>query len=734
MTQRYQVEALLRPAVENWSALSAFSMAGILTGLHAWLFLPRPVALSGGIFFSAYGLWRLRQGRKILRYRRRLWQQPRFTVPRDRVPVSDHQLYVGRGFRWQARHTQRLRDCLNPDNARFFREPRRQALSRRLAVALDRPGRRRIGRLLLSDHPCNPLRPLPPVGGRPEIHGVGMWEGERNLFAPIGDRVGHTLVLGTTRVGKTRLAEILITQDIRRGDTVIVFDPKGDAELLLSMYTACHDSGRLEKFHIFHLAYPEHSDRYNPIGSYSRITEVANRIANALPGEGNSSAFREFGWRFTNIIAQALQVLEERPSYRTILTHVSNIDNLLIRYGCYWLARNGPANWDELIARTEYGLTGPRDDPDRPSVPNLTNAERSRDIEAVCVARVLKETMQSRNNHDPVAEGLLSAFTYDRAYFDKIVSSLGPFLEKLTTGDVAALFNPDHGDLGAGHVFDWESVIRNNRIVYVGLAALQDVTVASAVGNAMFSDLTSVAGKFYARDPDADIPHGLPPEKLKPISLHADEFNELIGDEFIPMLNKAGGAGFQVTAYTQTLSDVEARIGSKAKARQVEGNFNTLVMLRVRSAETAELLTDMLPPVQVSQLMTVSTATHSTDPGSDKHFGSQVQDRVSTSDVPMLQPGDLTRLPKGHAFLLMQGGQLYKLRIPLPAAGRKPVPEGILQLINLMRRPAAVTAIGQDRWWTANMPPDRQVAEDIRGMLETGVPNSADVPDSGVAA
>jgi hypothetical protein len=29
-------------------------------------------------------------------------------------------------------------------------------------------------------------------------------------------------VLGTTRVGKTRLAEIFITQDIRRGDTVIV--------------------------------------------------------------------------------------------------------------------------------------------------------------------------------------------------------------------------------------------------------------------------------------------------------------------------------------------------------------------------------------------------------------------------------------------------------------------------------------------------------------------------------
>ncbi len=57
--------------------------------------------------------------------------------------------------------------------------------------------------------------------------------------------------------------------------------------------------------------------------------------------------------------------------------------------------------------------------------------------------------------------------------------------------------------------------------------------------------------------------------------IHADQFNELFGDEFIPLLNKAGGAGFQVSAYTQTCSDVEARIGSLAEAGQIAGNFNT---------------------------------------------------------------------------------------------------------------------------------------------------------------
>ncbi len=88
-------------------------------------------------------------------------------------------------------------------------------------------------KLFHNNNFINPYKPLPPVGGNPVLHAVGMLEGERDIYESLGERVGHKLVLGTTRVGKTRLAEIFITQDIRRGDTVIVFDPKGDADLML---------------------------------------------------------------------------------------------------------------------------------------------------------------------------------------------------------------------------------------------------------------------------------------------------------------------------------------------------------------------------------------------------------------------------------------------------------------------------------------------------------------------
>ena len=135
----------------------------------------------------------------------------------------------------------------------------------------------------------------------------------------------------------------------------------------------------------------------------------------------------------------------------------------------------------------------------------------------------------------------------------------------------------------------------------------------------------------------------------------------------MPLLNKAGGAGFQVTAYTQTWSDVEARIGSRAKAGQVAGNFNTLLMLRVKELDTAAMLTEQLPRVEVFTLMSVSGVDDSSDPGSGVDFKSRNEDRISVSEVPMLTAADMVTLPKGQAFALLEGGQLWKIRMPLPS-------------------------------------------------------------------
>ena len=67
--------------------------------------------------------------------------------------------------------------------------------------------------------------------------------------------------------------------------------------------------------------------------------------------------------------------------------------------------------------------------------------------------------------------------------------------------------------------------------------------------------------------------------------------------------------------------------------------------------------------------MSVSGVDDSSDPGSGVDFKSRNEDRISVSEVPMLTPAELITLPKGQAFALLEGGQLWKIRMPLPADG-----------------------------------------------------------------
>ena len=682
---RHPVEALLRPPVELWSAVVALATAGIAV-LAPWaLMMPPGVAYGAAGVLALLGIVRGRQAWRVLTYQRNLRRLPTYRLRAGQMPVSRRKLFLGRGFRWTQKHTQRLRDTIRPEVQRYVQPGPLYHWARRKEVAWEAtPILSWLAAGLHSRAWWNPLRPLPPVGGKPALHAVE--PDEQDVWMDIGERVGHTLVLGTTRVGKTRLAEILITQDIRRGDVVIVFDPKGDADLLRRVYAEAKRAGRADDFYLFHLGYPEVSARYNAIGSFSRITEVATRIANQLPSEGNSAAFKEFAWRFVNIIARALVALGRRPDYQQVRRYINDIEPLFVEYARKHLRENGEAGWEADVAEVAAN-TKER---------NLPAALRGRHPDAVALMRYLKE----QDRYDPVLDGLVSAFKYDKTYFDKIVSSVGPLMEKLTTGKIAELISPDYLDTDDNRpIFEWLEVIRRKGIVYVGLDALTDTTVASAVGNSMFADLVSVAGHIYKHgieDP-ADGPTLTDgPAKMPTISLHADEFNELIGDEFVPLLNKAGGAGFQVTAYTQTWSDVEARIGNRAKAGQVAGNFNTLLMLRVKELATAEMLTDQLPKVEVFTLMSVSGVDDSSDPTSGVDFKSRNEDRISVSEVPMLTPAELVALPKGQAFALLEGGQLWKLRMPLPDASKDRVmPESLAAVANEMER----TYITNDQWY-----------------------------------
>ena len=537
MARNHALDTLLRPAVELYTVQVCLAMA-FLCVFAPWAVALTPLfGLITAVAFLGFGIYRLRQALRVLRYRRNIRRLSFYSMTSKEIPVSNERLFVGKGFRWEQKHTQRLVDTYLPQYAPYVEPSEWTNKARRLEARLEFAPfpLTLLAKATAWDNAANPFRPLPPVGGLPRLHGIE--PEEHDVTLPLGERVGHTIVLGTTRVGKTRLAELFITQDIRRKrrgqhEVVIVFDPKGDADLLKRMYVECERAGRANEFYVFHLGWPDHSARYNAVGRFGRISEVATRVAGQLSSEGNSAAFKEFAWRFVNIIARALVALGRRPDYLQIQQHVINIEGLFLEYAQKYFDEHDSKAWEKIIF-IESKLNDK----------NVPFNMKGRPLRVIAIDQYLNQTRVI----DPVMDGLRSAVRYDKTYFDKIVASLLPLLEKLTTGRMAELIAPDYHDVNDPRpIFDWMQVVRKRAVVYVGLDALSDTEVAAAVGNSMFSDLVSVAGHIYKYGIDDGLP-GEASGKVA-INLHADEFNELIGDEFIPMINKGGGAGLQVTA------------------------------------------------------------------------------------------------------------------------------------------------------------------------------------------
>ncbi|WP_145502177.1 type IV conjugative transfer system coupling protein TraD [Yersinia similis] len=689
MTDRYVIETLLRPAVELNTAVAAACASYICVTAPWAVALAPSVSYVTAAGFAILSLKRTREGFLVLRYRRNIRRLPRYLITSKDVPVSHQRLFLGKGFLWEQKHTQRLLDTLRPEVEKYVKPPALYQVARRFEQRFEYQFPK-LCKLLSSQSALNPVRRLPDVGGNAALHGIE--PDEVNVSMNLLERVGHMLVLGTTRVGKTRLAELFITQDIRRGNVTIVFDPKGDADLLKRMYAEAHRAGRASEFQVFHLGWPDISARYNAIGRFNRISEVATRVAGQLSSAGNSAAFKEFAWRFVNIIARGLVALGQRPDFSLIQRYVNNIGDLFEIYAEHYLSQHASALWLRIEALVP--ILNERDIP---------RHMEGRSMRVVAIEQVLN-CHEGKRVYDPILDGLRSSVRYDLKYYDKIVASLLPLLEKLTSGKTAQLISPDYTDMADPRpIFDWQQVIRKKGIIYIGLDALSDPEVAAAVGNSMFADLVSVAGHIYK----FGINDGLPGNETKktPISLHCDEFNELMGDEFIPLINKGGGAGIEVTAYTQTLPDIEARLGSAAKAAQVIGNFNSLVMLRVRHTETAELMTKQLPEVEVYTKTLISGVTDISNPEMGSDFTSNTQDRVSSVRIPLITPANIISLPKGQAFALLEGGKLWKIRMPLPSTHNDPLmPESLAKIAEYMKRNYRTG----DSWWTGTALPSGQ--------------------------
>lgn len=250
-------------------------------------------------------------------------------------------------------------------------------------------------------------------------------------------------------------------------------------------------------------------------------------------------------------------------------------------------------------------------------------------------------------------------FEHDGTHFSKMIASLLPIMNMLTSGELGPLLSPDPDDMSDHRdILDSSKIVDQGLVAYIGLDSLTDSVVGSAIGSMLLSDLTSVAGKRYNFGED-----------LRHINLFVDEAAETINDPLIQLLNKGRGAKFRLFLATQTYADFTARLGSPEKALQVLGNINNTIALRVIDTETQEYITKGLPMTRVKYVMrTQGQNTHGDEP--IMHGGNQGE-RLMEEESELFPSQLLGMLPNLEFIAKISGGLLIKGRLPILVDAKK---------------------------------------------------------------
>ena len=418
------------------------------------------------------------------------------------MPQWTGNLWMGKGYDWTAQHTQLALDLLRAGPERFApRDPQRM--------------------------------------GATWIHGLG--GRDQDLCVPLEHIEGHLLIVGTTGAGKTRAFDLLVTQAVLRGEAVIIIDPKGDQDLRRTAERACVLAGTPARFVYFHPAFPGESVRIDPLHSFNRPTELANRVAALIPSETGNDPFEAFGQMALSHVVQGLLAVNERPSLVTLRHYleggaVALVERVLLRY----FAEHRP----QWVAETDTLLARARDGNAR--VKGLLRYYRER------VAPTQPST---------VIEGLAGMYEHEAVHFSKMIASL-----------------------------------------------------------------------------------------------------------IIQLLNKGRGAGLRLAIATQTFADFSARTGSEAKARQVLGNINNVVALRVLDAETQTYVAESLPMARVTSIMRAHGST--SDSTNPLLYTGNTGERITEEEVELFPPALLGQLPNFEYIALWSGGRVSKGRLPILGAPR----------------------------------------------------------------
>lgn len=527
------------------------------------------------------------------------------------------QVVFGFGFEWQPVHSQRLYELAKVDYRELKVSPR---VLRWLGYV---------------------AQPQPEAEiGLPYIHGVE--QREYLLSRPLQNFEGGTLVVGTTQSGKGVCLGWLITQAIRRGDVVIILDPKNSKRLKNLVVRACADYRDPDTFLWFHPAFPETGARLDFTFNWQKPTELASRVQSILPPD-TAGAFSAFGWDAVNVVTQGMVSLEMRPNLMKLTKYIEGgvepILELSLQRFYEGLLGIGWRSEPELVRLIDRARRGTIKSPSPVASYDLIGF----------VEYYERHVHASRR--DKTIDSQVRVFRHNREHYQKITANLLPILSMLTSGDLGRSLSPDPFDADDERpIMNLEKIERGGHVLLMCLDSLPDPSVASAIGAMCLADLAARAGIRYNLG------------GYRRISLFVDEVSNVINQPLIEIMNKGAEGGIYTTAAMQTIADLAKRLGNQEAARMALGNLNNLIAFRTKDQPTQEFINETLGQTPIHN-MKVGRNT-----ACDGHLGdfTMVESKQITEEMSELVPISLLgKLPNLQFFASVSGGRLCKGRFTL---------------------------------------------------------------------
>ena len=332
----------------------------------------------------------------------------------------------------------------------------------------------------------------------------------------------------------TRVMENMIEQDIKKGYSVVVIDPKGDIELFNKIIQAAAMTKRLDDISFITPIFPEYSAVINPLSSYYMPEEIVGHIVSGVE-TGKEPYFFNVAYEISLVLVQSL----------------------------------------ELIAHSQ----GKEPDFNLLKIKNYISREELEKLKAQELDKLTQRNIEYAYQYSMDLQKILDS---PQDYYSKVSSSLRVALTELTSGNIGKIIGQADENRFIKRLQEGKPVI-----LIAHLGSLLTRKAASTLGKVLISMIQSFIGRVFSSG------RVLNP----PLCIYIDEAQSTLYPGIDDLFAKAGGAGVWIHGFCQSVNQMYAAIGEDY-TKTILDNTNSKFFMRVPDYDTAHYISGQFGTVR----------------------------------------------------------------------------------------------------------------------------------------